>query len=59
MELPSYDPNTCKRSNKPQTLSNLAHFKDTHREKLCFYSIEQKNDCLAASDLFSYVYTIN
>ena len=31
---------------------------DTHREKL-FYSVQYKNGCLAASDLFLYVYTIN
>ena len=26
---------------------------NTHREKLCFYSIQYKNVCLAASDLFN------
>ena len=32
--------------------SFLTFFDDIHREKLCIYSIQYKNGCLAASDLF-------
>ena len=34
-------------------ISESCCINNTHREKLCFYSIQHKNVCLAASDLFN------
>ena len=42
------------RTKKEENYHRILHIQinDTHREKLCFYSIQYKNGCLAASDFF-------